>query len=67
MSKKHPIFELDPEEQDLSDSFDRDEWKSVENLKEETAKAQHAAAKFLHKLHLNPRTHTPWHDQKLPS
>ncbi len=47
--KKYPIFDLDTEEQDLSDSFDRGEWKSVDNLEEEQAKAQQAAAKYLRK------------------
>jgi len=47
--KKYPVFDLDKEEQDLSDSFGRGEWKSVDNLKEERAKVQLAAAKYLRK------------------
>lgn len=37
--RKRPIFNLDIEEQELSDSFERDEWKSVSNLQAEKAKA----------------------------
>lgn len=47
--KKKPIFNLDADEQALSDSFDRDEWKSVKNLKAENAKAHQAAARYLNK------------------
>ncbi len=51
MSKhKTPIFNLDPEEQELSDSFDRGEWQSVPNLKEEKAKARKAAAHYFRKI-----------------
>jgi predicted DNA binding CopG/RHH family protein len=50
MSKpKTPIFDLDAEEQELSDSLDRGEWKSVKNVKQEIAKAQKAAANYLRK------------------
>ena len=50
MSKeKEPIFDLDEEEQELSDSFDRGEWKSVENLEEEKAIARKAAANYFRK------------------
>ncbi len=47
--RKQPIFNLDPEEQELSDSVDRDEWKSISNLAEEKAKARKAAAHYLRK------------------
>lgn len=47
--KKKPIFDLDAEEQDLSHSFDRGEWQSVDNLKEEKSKARLAAANYLRK------------------
>ena len=50
MSKrKKPIFRLDAEEKQLSDSFDLGEWKSVENLDEEMTKAQEAASRYLRK------------------
>ena len=51
MKKKHNVFDvkLDPEEQDLLDSVERDEWKSVDNLKQERAFAREAAANFLRK------------------
>jgi predicted DNA binding CopG/RHH family protein len=47
--QKKPIFKLDQEEQDLSDSFDRGEWKSVKNLKKEITKAKVAASNYLRK------------------
>ena len=47
--RKKPIFRLDEEEKNLSDSFDLEEWKSVENLEEEIVKAQGAASRYLHK------------------
>lgn len=47
MSKKRkPIFELDDEEQELSDSFDRGEWKSTKNLKKEISVAKQAANNY---------------------
>lgn len=46
---KKPIFNLDSEEQALSDSFDRGEWKSVKNLSKEKTKARRAAANTLRK------------------
>ena len=51
MSKKQkqPVFNLDAEEQALSNSFDRGEWQSVANLDEEIAKAREAAANYLSK------------------
>lgn len=50
MTKKNkPIFKLDEEEKKLSDSFDLEEWESVENLEEERIKAQEAAYRYLHK------------------
>ncbi len=47
MSKK-PI-KLDPDEQDLLDSVERGEWKTVENLEEQAAFAKAAAENYLHK------------------
>lgn len=46
---KKPIFNLDEKEREISDSFDRGEWESVENLGKEIAKAQEAASRYLHK------------------
>ncbi len=47
MSKKRqPIFELDEEEQELSDSFDRGEWKSAKDLKKEMSLAKQAATNY---------------------
>jgi predicted DNA binding CopG/RHH family protein len=43
---REPIFELDEEEKDFSDSFDRGEWKSVSNLKHEIALAKQAAKNY---------------------
>ena len=43
--EKEPVFDLDEEEQELSDSFDRGEWKSVDNPEEEKAIAREAARK----------------------
>jgi predicted DNA binding CopG/RHH family protein len=47
--KKKPVFDLDAEEKTISNSFDRGEWKSVDNLKEEKSKARLAAANYLRK------------------
>lgn len=51
MKKKRNVFDvkLDPEEQEILDSVERGEWKSVENLEEEMAFAKAAAANFLRK------------------
>ncbi|BBB15465.1 uncharacterized protein RVIR1_09920 [Candidatus Rickettsiella viridis] len=47
MSKKRqPIFDLDEEEQELSDSFDREEWKSTNHLKKEVSLAKKTAANY---------------------
>ena len=48
MNKKRNV-KLDTEEQELSDSFDRGEWKTVTNLKQEMAFAKKAAANSLRK------------------
>jgi len=40
---------LDPEEQELLESVERGEWKTVENFEEEAAFAKEAAANFLRK------------------
>jgi len=47
--RKQPSFKLDTEEQELSDSFDRGEWESVENLNQEITKARKAATNYLQK------------------
>jgi predicted DNA binding CopG/RHH family protein len=47
--RKQPVFNLDPEEQELSDSYDRDEWKSVKNLRQEMRKSRIAATNYLRK------------------
>ncbi len=47
--RKQPVFNLDAEEQELSDSFDRGEWTSVKNLKAEKEKAKTAAANYFRK------------------
>jgi predicted DNA binding CopG/RHH family protein len=44
--KKKPTFKLDKEEQALSDSFDKGEWKSVRNIEKEKKKAKQAAANY---------------------
>lgn len=46
ISKK---LKLDREEQELLESFDKNEWKSVKNVKEEKNIAQKTAAKTLQK------------------
>lgn len=48
MNKKQNV-KLDKEEQELSDSFDRNEWKTVANVKKEIAVAKKAAANSLRK------------------
>ncbi len=51
MKKKQDIFNvtLDQEEQELLDSVERGEWKTVKNAKEEAAFAREAAGNFLRK------------------
>lgn len=51
MKTKRDIFniKLDPEEQDLLESVERGEWKTVDNVEEEAAFAKEAAANFLRK------------------
>lgn len=44
--KNKPIFKLDKEEKELSDSFDRGDWKSVSNLKDEKNKARKASENY---------------------
>jgi predicted DNA binding CopG/RHH family protein len=44
-----PVFDLDEEEQILSDSIDRGEWSSVKNLGEEKRRARQAASNYLKK------------------
>ena len=43
------LVKLDPEEQDLLDSYERGEWKTVPNLKEEIEIAKLASQRFLQK------------------
>jgi hypothetical protein len=45
-TNKNPVFNLDEYEQELSDSYDRGEWKEVDNLEEEKLKARQAAAHY---------------------
>lgn len=47
--KKKQNLKLDAEEQELSDSFDRGEWKTVTNLSHERAIAKKAAKNTLRK------------------
>ena len=42
-------YKLDADEQELLDSYERGEWKTVPNLKQEIEIAKRAAAKFLQK------------------
>jgi len=44
--KKKPVFNLDKEEKDLSDSFDKGEWKSIKNSPKEKSKARSASANY---------------------
>jgi predicted DNA binding CopG/RHH family protein len=47
MSKKRqPVFDLDDEEKELSDSFDRGEWESTKNIKKEISIAKQAATNY---------------------
>ena len=46
---KELVFDLDEYEQELSDSVDRGEWRSVPNLKERTAFAREAARNYFRK------------------
>jgi predicted DNA binding CopG/RHH family protein len=47
VNKTKVIFNLNKEEQALSDSLDRGEWKRVKNLKAEQTKARKAANNYL--------------------
>lgn len=51
MKKKRDVFDvkLDPEEQEILESVERGEWKTVDNFEEEAAFARKAAANFLRK------------------
>jgi predicted DNA binding CopG/RHH family protein len=51
MKKKRDVFDvkLDPEEKELLESVERDEWKTVDNAEEEADFARKAAANFLRK------------------
>ena len=42
-------IKLDKDEQEILESFERDEWKSVQNVKAEIMKHQHYARKTLKK------------------
>lgn len=50
VNKREPIFNLDSEEQALSDSVDRGEWQTVDNLKEKIAIAKKAVANYFKKM-----------------
>jgi predicted DNA binding CopG/RHH family protein len=47
--RKKPIFKLNEEEKKISDSFNLEEWKSIDNMEEEIIKAQEAGSHYLHK------------------
>lgn len=47
--KKDQQYNLDDEERDLLDSFERNEWQSVKNLKKEKIRAKKTATKTLSK------------------
>lgn len=51
MMKKRNVFDvkLDSEEQELLDSVERGEWKTVDNFEKEVVFAKEAAANFLRK------------------
>ncbi len=51
MKKKRDVFDvkLDPEEQELLESVERGEWKTVDNFEEEAAFAREVAANTLRK------------------
>ncbi len=51
MTKKHNVFDvkLDPEEQELLESLERGEWKTVDNIEEVKKFAKAAATNFLRK------------------
>jgi predicted DNA binding CopG/RHH family protein len=46
-NKRQVTFSLNKEEQAISDSIDRGEWRSIKNLKAEQAKAKKAANNYL--------------------
>ena len=48
-SRKPIQKKIDPDENDLLSSFEKDEWKTVANVKKEKLRAQKAAAKTLRK------------------
>lgn len=47
IEKKEPIFNLDEEEQALSDSVDQEEWVTIDNLEEKVAFSKKAAFNYL--------------------
>ena len=49
MKKGKKAIKLEPSEQEISDSFDKDEWKSVKNINREMSTAKKAAKNTLHK------------------
>lgn len=49
MIKKTPIIDLSIEYQELSDSYDRDEWITVPNIEDEIKISREAARNFLNK------------------
>jgi hypothetical protein len=48
-NKRQPIFDLDDEEKELSDTFDRGEWKGTKKLKQEVNLAKEAVANYFKK------------------
>lgn len=44
--KRQPVFDLDDEEKEISDSFDSGEWKSTKDLKKEINIAKKAAKNY---------------------
>ncbi|TLY46589.1 MAG: hypothetical protein E6K54_08350 [Gammaproteobacteria bacterium] len=48
-NKRQPIFDLDDEEKELSNSFDRGEWKSTKKLKQEVNLSKETAANYFKK------------------
>lgn len=48
-SRKSARKKLDPDENDLLSSFEKDEWKTVANVKQEKSRARKTAAKTLRK------------------
>jgi len=62
--KKKPVFKLNKEEKELSDSFNKGEWKSVKSVTKDKAKAQAASQNYQKKdARINIRISTTDLDQ----